>query len=164
LVRQRRRVENGSPALLALANPYHLALLALSALVIVILSGCAPQPPPARASTLRPLVAQLQPAPGVPGDPNNGMALFTARGCVACHTVLRLPNASGAIGPNLTNMTLRPTLAGDQIQMTPENLARWIVNPPAMKADTKMPVLGVTDQDARDLAAFLYSLPYSPAQ
>jgi cytochrome c1 len=76
----------------------------------------------------------------------------------------RLPNATGAIGPNLTNMVLRPTLAGDQIQTTPENLARWIVNPVAMKPDTKMPALGVSDQEARDLAAFLYSLPYNPGQ
>lgn len=107
-------------------------------------------------------MAQLQPAPEIPGDPNNGVALFTSRGCVACHTVTRVPNATGAIGPNLTNMVLRPTIAGDQIQTTPDNLARWIVNPPAMKRDTKMPVLGVSDQEARDLAAFLYSLPYNP--
>jgi len=58
-------------------------------------------------------------------------------------------------------MSLRPTIAGEQIQNTPDNMARWIVNPPAMKPGTQMPVLGVSDQEARDLTAFLYSLPYN---
>lgn len=165
MVRQCRRVKN-LRALLPVAHPYHpLLFLAVFAIPILMLAGCMPQQPaPSRAAPPRPVVAELQPAPGVPGDPNSGRALFTARGCVACHTVLRLSNATGAIGPNLTNMVLRPTIAGDQIQNTPENMARWIVNPPGLKADTKMPVLGVSDQEARDLAAFLYSLPYNPSR
>jgi cytochrome c len=100
----------------------------------------------------------------VPGDPNNGLTLFSAKGCGTCHTVLRLPNATGAVGPNLTNMVLRPTIAGDQIQNTPDNMARWITDPPSLKRDTQMPNLGVTNQEARDLAAFLYSLPYNPTR
>jgi cytochrome c2 len=120
-----------------------------------------PQPPAPRIASASSAVVNLTPAPSVPGDPNNGMKLFTQRGCVACHTVLRMENATGAIGPNLTNMSLRPTIAGEQIQNTPDNMARWIVNPPAMKPGTQMPVLGVSDQEARDLTAFLYSLPYN---
>jgi cytochrome c len=161
LVRQWRRIEIGWSA------RHYLTFILLTGLVALILalSGCVPQQPaPIRPAAPRTIAANLQPAPGVPGDPNNGMLLFTARGCVACHTVLRAPNATGAIGPNLTNMVLRPTIAGDQIQNTPDNLARWIVNPPAMKPGTQMPVLGVNDQDARDLAAFLYSLPYNPVR
>jgi cytochrome c len=61
-------------------------------------------------------------------------------------------------------MVLRPTIAGDQIPNTPENLARWIVNPPALKPGSPMPVLGITDPEARDLAAFLYSVPYNPSR
>jgi cytochrome c len=99
----------------------------------------------------------------VPGDPNNGLVLFSSKGCGTCHTVLPLPNAAGAVGPNLTNMVLRPTIAGDQIQNTPDNMARWIMDPQAMKPGTQMQALGVTTPEARDLAAFLYSLPYNPA-
>jgi len=106
----------------------------------------------------------LQPAPGVPGDPNTGLTLFGSKGCGTCHTVLRIPNATGAVGPNLTNMVLRPTIAGDQIQNTPDNMTRWIVDPPSLKQGTQMPALGVSTQEARDLAAFLYSLPYNPAR
>lgn len=149
-----------------MAIPYRKAFpLVIAAGFVLALAGCmSPQPAPPRAPTPGPVFAELRAAPGVPGNPNNGLTLFTSKGCGACHTVLRIPNANGAAGPNLTNMVLRPTIAGDQIQTTPENLARWIVNPPALKSTTQMPILGITDQEARDLAAFLYSLPYNPAR
>jgi cytochrome c1 len=60
-------------------------------------------------------------------------------------------------------MTLRPTIAGDSIPASPENLKRWILDPPAIKADAKMPKLNVTDRQAEDLAAFLYAYPYNAA-
>jgi len=70
--------------------------------------------------------------------------------------------ASGVIGPNLTNITLRPTLGGGAIQNTPENLARWIKNAPSVKPGIAMPAFeSLTDQQVRDLAAFLYSVPYN---
>ena len=149
MVRQWRRVEIGSCPEAPLAHPYpRFPFPAVPAIVAILMAAsCAPQQAPAPSPVgPRPVMAQLQSAPGVAGDPNNGRALFTARGCVACHTILQVPNATGAIGPNLTNMVLRPTIAGDQIQNTPDNLARWIVNPPALKSDARMPVLGVNDQ------------------
>jgi cytochrome c2 len=146
-----------------LAHPYPRILSPfVVAAFLVLVVGCTSQPPPARVPTPRPVNSQLQPAPGVPGDPNVGLTLFTSKGCNTCHTVLHLPNATGAVGPNLTNMVLRPTIAGDQIQNTPDNMARWIMDPQAMKPGSGMQALGVTNQEARDLAAFLYSLPYNP--
>jgi cytochrome c1 len=41
---------------------------------------------------------------------------------------------------------------------TPEVLARWIQDPPAMKPGTAMPALGVTEAQARDIAAYLHGL------
>jgi cytochrome c1 len=64
--------------------------------------------------------------------------------------------------PNLTNVVLRPTLAGETIPMSPDTLRRWLLDPPALKPGTPMPRLGLTDDQARDLAAFLYSQPYNP--
>jgi len=61
-------------------------------------------------------------------------------------------------------MSLRPTIAGESIQNTPENLTRWIQDPPSLKPGTRMPNLGLTQQEARDLAAFLYSQPYNPTR
>src|SRR5579862_4564975 len=72
------------------------------------------------------LPAQLTPAAGVPGDPNNGRSLFVQRGCGGCHTISGLAGASGVAGPRLDNTVVRGTIAGDPIPATPQNLAQWI--------------------------------------
>ncbi|HEX6513800.1 MAG TPA: c-type cytochrome [Chloroflexota bacterium] len=114
------------------------------------------------AAPVHDLPAQLTPAPGVPGDPNAGRTLFVARGCEGCHTLSGVPEATGVAGPRLDNVAVRGTIAGDQIPGTPENLARWIFDPASLKPSTTMPRPGVTPEEARDLAAFLYSLPQNP--
>jgi cytochrome c1 len=112
---------------------------------------------------------RLTAAPGVPGDPNAGRQLFTdpsiypTSGCGTCHTLPGVASGVFPFAPNLNNVTLRPTLAGDSIPASPENLKRWIMDPPAMKADAKMPKPNVTDRQAEDLAAFLYAYPYNVA-
>jgi cytochrome c1 len=63
-------------------------------------------------------------------------------------------------GPNLTNVGLRPTLAGT-LPNTPDVLVEWLLDPPALKSTTSMPNLGLSQSDARDLAAFLLSQPYN---
>ncbi len=139
------------------------ALLAAS-----MLAGCSvlaqvqatPVPTP-RPPSAAPRLA-LTPAPNVPGDPNHGRELFLARGCGGCHTLYGVEGATGVAGPNLTNVTLRPTIAGNTIPNTPENLARWIMDPPSLKPGTAMPSLGLSQQEAQDVAAFLSSLPYNP--
>ena len=105
---------------------------------------------------------QLTPAANVPGDPNHGRALFLSVGCSGCHTITGVTGATGDVGPNLTNVVLRPTIAGEALHSDPDTLVKWIMDPPAMKPGTKMPKLGINENDARDLAAFLYSIPNSP--
>ena len=126
------------------------------------LSPAAPQATP-RVPTDNPrLLAVLTPAPRVAGDPNAGRQLFAANGCAACHTLRGVPQANGIAGPNLSNITLRPTLAAGAVPNTPENLANWIKNAPSMKPGTAMPPFeSLTDPQTRDLAAFLYSGPYN---
>jgi cytochrome c len=124
---------------------------------------------PAAAPPLRPpsgdsALAQLTPAPNVPGSAESGRRLFLAKGCGGCHTLRGVLTGTGVVGPNLTNVVLRPTLAGDTIPMSPETLTRWLLDPPALKPDTAMPRLGLAEQEARDLTAFLYSQPYTPAR
>jgi len=115
--------------------------------------------------------APLTPAPNVPGNPEAGRQLFTSStvfppsGCGTCHTLRGVPEATGVIGPNLTNITLRPTLAGGAVPNTPENLVRWIMNPPALKEGAAMPPMqSLSEQQARDVAAFLYSVPFNAQQ
>ena len=135
----------------------------------LFLGGCsAPPSSLPRVSTERAAMLPLTPAPQVAGDPNRGRQLFadarivTPAGCASCHTIRGVPGATGIVGPNLTNVVLRPTLAGETIPNNADNLVRWIMNPPALKPGALMPNLGVSDQDARDLAAFLASQPYNP--
>jgi cytochrome c len=104
----------------------------------------------------------LTPAPAAAGDPQVGRDLITQKGCGGCHTVGGIPGATGATGPNLTNVALRPTLAGETIPNSPDMLRQWLLDPPAVKPGTTMPKLGLTDQEARDLVAFLESQPHNP--
>jgi cytochrome c len=87
--------------------------------------------------------------------------LFMQAGCGGCHTLAGVPGASGVAGPNLTNISLRPTLAGDSIPNTPEALERWLLDPSSLKPDARMPSVGLTQQEARELALFLVRLPAS---
>jgi cytochrome c1 len=138
---------------------------ALLVMVLLLVSGCSPATtttPTPRAPARSPEPARLLPAPNVPGDPENGRRLITAKGCGNCHTVRGVPGATRVVGPNLTNVALRPTLAGEAIPNSPETMVRWIMDPPALKPGTAMPKLGLSEEEARDITAFLYSQPYNP--
>jgi cytochrome c1 len=104
----------------------------------------------------------LTPAPGVPGDPQVGRQLMADKGCGGCHTLAGLPTATGVTGPNLTNIALRPTIAGESIPNSPDMLVRWLLDPPALKPGTTMPNLGLSQTEARDLVAFLEAQPHTP--
>jgi len=60
------------------------------------------------------------------------------------------------VGPPLTGIAERAYVGG-VVTNTPENLVRWIQNPPAIDPMTAMPNVGVTADEARDIAAYLYS-------
>jgi cytochrome c2 len=91
------------------------------------------------------------------GDPRRGRALIASYGCGSCHEVKGVPGAQGAVGPPLTGVGGRMYIAG-RLANTPENLARWIKDPKGVDEKTAMPNLGLDEQDARDIAAFLYDL------
>jgi cytochrome c1 len=106
----------------------------------------------------------LTPAPGLDGgDPRAGQRLLIDKGCGGCHTVAGVPGASGVAGPNLTNIGLRPTLAGASIPNSPQTMTAWLMDPSALKPDARMPNTGLTQQEAQDLTAFLFSQPYNPS-
>jgi cytochrome c1 len=138
---------------------------ALLVMVLLLVAGCSPAATPTptpRAPVQVPEPARLVPAPNVPGDAENGRRLVIAKLCGNCHTVRGVPGATRVVGPNLTNVALRPTLAGEAIPNSPETMVRWIMDPPALKPGTAMPKLGLSEEEARDITAFLYSQPYNP--
>ncbi len=93
----------------------------------------------------------------VGGNARRGPALIEAYGCAACHTVPGVRNANGNVGPPLTRFGDRTYIAG-MLRNTPENLIRWIRVPQSVIPGNAMPNMGVTDAQARDIAAYLYTL------
>jgi cytochrome c1 len=91
------------------------------------------------------------------GDPGRGRQAVARYGCGGCHSIPRVPQASGLVGPPLAGIGGRVYLAG-RLENTPENMVAWIAHPRAIDPQTAMPDLGVTPRDAHDIAAFLYTL------
>jgi putative membrane protein len=90
------------------------------------------------------------------GDPAHGEMAFRRYGCGSCHSIDGVPGAAGLVGPPLGGIGARAYVAG-VLTNTPENLARWIQAPQDVDSLTAMPDLGVTADDSRDLAAWLYT-------
>ena len=91
------------------------------------------------------------------GDPARGREALRTYGCVTCHTIPGVPEADARVGPPLDRLAGRVYIAG-VLPNTPENLARWIRDPPAVDPKTAMPNVGATDADIRDITSYLYSL------
>lgn len=91
------------------------------------------------------------------GDPGRGREALDQYGCVSCHTIPGIRHADALVGPPLTRIGARVYVAGE-LPNTPDNLMRWIRNPRAVSERTAMPDTGVTEEDARDIAAYLYTL------
>ncbi|MBD2747525.1 c-type cytochrome [Microvirga sp. BT688] len=91
------------------------------------------------------------------GEPEQGHALIRAYGCGTCHTIEDVRGARGKVGPRLENYAQQHLLAGF-LPNTPPNLIAWLMDPVALKPTTGMPAQGVTEAQARHMAAYLYSL------
>ena len=85
-----------------------------------------------------------------------GEQIFRRSACIACHTVAGV--SAGKIGPDLTHVGSRTTLAGALFPNTTEYLRRWIANAPSMKPGALMPPQGLPDADLDALVAYLQSL------
>jgi cytochrome c2 len=92
-----------------------------------------------------------------PGSPAaEGQQLIASLPCVGCHTIPGIPGATGTVGPNLAGVAGRKKIAGGAVDNTgPDDLKAWIMNPPAKKPGTLMPNLGLTDDQATKIVAYL---------
>ena len=91
------------------------------------------------------------------GNPKNGGHLIFTYGCGTCHVIPGIAGANGTAGPPLQGFASRIYAAG-VLENSPDNLVRWITTPQEVTAGTAMPDLGVTKEQARDIAAYLYTL------
>jgi cytochrome c2 len=99
--------------------------------------------------------AEGSPIPG--GSVERGRESLAAMGCGSCHTIAGVRGAAGLVGPPLTGIARRAIIAG-QLPNSPDNMMRWIMDPPSIEPGTAMPNLHVSAQSARDMAAYLYTL------
>ena len=129
---------------------------------------------PTYAIPQTPIPAGLMYRPQPAGDPARGEKLFVGAGtCLACHTIQGNPMAVGNIGPNLTHVASRYTIAGGIYPNDTEHLTLWITNARMMKPGSIMPTLGkgqydpqlnsklpagLDDQQIADLVAYLQKL------
>jgi cytochrome c len=90
------------------------------------------------------------------GDPAHAPALFRRYGCSGCHTIPGIPGADGQTGAPLTGLSKRVYIAG-VLENRSDNLVAWIVSPQSFSPQTAMPMTGISEKEARDLAAYLYS-------
>ena len=86
-----------------------------------------------------------------------GQRLLTQYQCGSCHAIPGIAAARGMQGPTLEAFGRRSYIAG-RIPNRADYLARWIVQPSALVPDTAMPAMGVSPDQARDMAAYLGSL------
>jgi cytochrome c len=91
----------------------------------------------------------------VGGDANAGRAALEAYGCGACHNIPGVQNAVSYVGPPLNEFEQRHYIAGN-LPNTADNLIYWIMYPQSVEPGTAMPNLNVTENDARNMAAYLY--------
>ena len=91
------------------------------------------------------------------GDAARAPALMAHHGCTSCHVIPGIRGASAWVGPPLTAWARRVYIAGT-LPNTPDNLVAWLLDPPAFREHTAMPRVGLTEAEARHLAAYLYTL------
>ncbi|WP_407158626.1 c-type cytochrome [Bradyrhizobium sp. STM 3557] len=90
------------------------------------------------------------------GDPARAHDIMRRYGCGGCHTIPGLAGADGQVGPPLTGLVHR-IYVGGVANNSPDNLIKWIVSPQTFTPRSAMPATGITEAEARDVAAYLYA-------
>jgi len=102
------------------------------------------------------VAAQKAPAPEPSGDGVAGKDVYARSACVGCHTIRGV--SAGVLGPDLTHFGSRALFGAGLWPTTPENVAAWVKDPPALKPGAKMPNLHLSDADSKAVAAYLVGL------
>ena len=89
--------------------------------------------------------------------PPRGAVIVGQVQCGACHEIPGIADAHGQVGPPLTKFARRTMVAG-MLPNTPDALVHWLRDPQSVTPGNGMPSTNLTDQQARDVAAYLYTL------
>jgi cytochrome c oxidase subunit 2 len=110
-----------------------------------------------------------------PQEGNTGVVQAPAKFsvCLSCHSfngfqnsaALTGINAPVTFGPDLTMLVCRETLAAGMLEMTPENLKQWLMDPESVKPGNYMSTqigpgkpIELTEEEAQEFVDFLYSM------
>jgi cytochrome c1 len=91
------------------------------------------------------------------GHVDAGKVAIERSGCGACHVIPGIAVASGKVGPSLRGVATRTIIAG-KMQNTPQGLTAWVRLPQHLSPGTAMPEQPMSEQEARDIAAYLLTL------
>jgi mono/diheme cytochrome c family protein len=91
------------------------------------------------------------------GDTGRGKVALEQYACASCHSIPGVIAPVGRVGPTLANMNERSIVAG-MLANNPEDMVEWIRHPQKVSPGTAMPDMGVSERDARDMAAYLGTL------
>ncbi|HVX75522.1 MAG TPA: c-type cytochrome [Bradyrhizobium sp.] len=89
------------------------------------------------------------------GDPARASEIMRHYGCGGCHTIPGIPGADGQVGPPLSGLIHRVYIGG-VANNSPDHLIQWIVDPQKFSPGSAMPATGISNAEARDVAAYLY--------
>jgi cytochrome c len=130
--------------------PRGVALLA--GLLLLILGGIA-----TAVAVLRPQDPARELMTFTGGDAARGKETIRRNACPTCHVIPGISEAKGLVGPPLDRFAER-VYVGGVLPNTPDNLVAWIMDPPSIDPLTAMPASGLEEAEARDVAAYLYTL------
>ena len=91
------------------------------------------------------------------GDAQRGASAIARYGCTGCHAIPGVTGHASNVGPPLDGIAKR-TYVGGVLANTPDNMVHWLRDPQGADPGTAMPNVGVTEADAKDIAAYLYTL------
>jgi cytochrome c len=89
------------------------------------------------------------------GDPAAAPEVMRRYGCGGCHAIPGIPGADGQVGPKLSGLIHRVYIGG--ATNSPDHLIQWIVTPQQFSPRSAMPATGISEAEARNVAAYLYS-------
>lgn len=101
---------------------------------------------------------QLQPAPA-PATPlaQAGYEFVTGRNCSACHAIAGT-SAKATVGPDLTHLASRRSIAAGSLPMSEGNLYGWVADPQSIKPGNRMPTIGLEPNELHSVVAYLETL------
>jgi cytochrome c oxidase subunit 2 len=94
-----------------------------------------------------PIPPDLKFTAGLTGNAARGKQVFSGAACIGCHSIAGNPSAMGVLGPNLTHVGSRSTIAAGRFPNAAAYLALWIKNARKMKPEVLMPTLGLDEYD-----------------